>query len=180
MESGTQCKCNERSVKDNICSLSFVVTEKETWDRDGKVESRADAFILFICRGAPPLTKMDVCEETILSLIEAPSPLFFSLSAELIDSVSSIHLSLCCLATGALSGVEGGSSTVGAGWVVKGWVRRGGCLFGCSVGFIKQKPIGRFIQTDPCFLPLEGRGGKPDDVGHFWAIRNFEWHTLQI
>lgn len=47
-----------------------------------------------------------------------PSPLLpfslsLSLSIELIDYVSSIHLSLCRLATGALSGVEGGSFSEG-------------------------------------------------------------------
>lgn len=53
-----------------------------------------------------------------LSPPPASFPLSLSLSVELIDYVSSIHLSLCRLATGALSGVEGGSFTRGG---VGGW-----------------------------------------------------------
>ena len=70
----------------------------------------------------------------------SPSP---SLSVELIDYVSSIHLSLCRLATGALSGVEGGSFARGG---VGRWVGGreegydgscgggGGGMYGCVGG----------------------------------------------
>lgn len=71
------------------------------------------------------------------SLSLLPPFLYPSLSEELIDYVSSIHLSLCRLATGALSGVEGGSFTRGG---VGGWVGGGGGMYGCvGGGGVKQK-----------------------------------------
>lgn len=87
------------------------------------------------------------------SLSLSPYCLPSSLSEELIDYVSSIHLSLCRLATGALSGVEGGSFTRGG---VR-WVGGRGVVLGRHVRVVvgvKQKPIvldSTFILTDTCF-----------------------------
>lgn len=76
----------------------------------------------------PPLLLLSLFllpSPSLLVLSPLPPCLSPSLSVELIDYVSSIHLSLCRLATGALSGVEGGSFTRGG---------VGGCLGGRGGG----------------------------------------------
>lgn len=163
---------NTLVVRTVICSDKSIKVKQS--DKDGRVDSCRDGFI-FGCtiqltkidvskdRLQPELEPQNDCNHlpfSPLSFSSSSSPLLSftpspplslpsclpsSLSVELIDYVSSIHLSLCRLATGALSGVEGGSFTRGGvgGYKRVGWV-----------GGIKQKPIAldsTFILTDTCF-----------------------------
>lgn len=128
-----------------ICSDKSIKVKH--LDKDGGVDSRRDGFIFTgtiqltktdVSKSFfSPNWSLNMTAITLHSVLSSPSiPLYFtfsipslppasfplslslSLSVELIGYVSSIHLSLCRLATGALSGVEGGSFTRGG---VGGW-----------------------------------------------------------
>lgn len=88
------------------------------------LQARRDELQLLCVRSVLPSSSVSL-SLSLLYLLASPlhpshyhhllPSLSLSLSLELIDYVSSIHLSLCRLATGALSGVEGGSLTEGRG-----------------------------------------------------------------
>lgn len=104
-----------------------------------ELEPRYDCNHSAFCPPLPfssfPLSFAFSLPPSLLSL-SLPLPPFLShpLSVELIDYVSSIHLSLCRLATGALLGVEGGSfNRGGVGfWMEERWWWWGGMHGGVS------------------------------------------------
>ena len=146
-----------------ICSDKSIKVKH--LDKDGRVDSCRDGFIFrgtiqltkidvwkerlqpeleprYDCNHSafcPPLLSSLFFSPSFFYLPPSclPSSLPLSLSVELIDYVSSIHLSLCRLATGALSGVEGGSFTRG------GVGGRGGeaCMGGWVVGGLSKSQL---------------------------------------